>query len=99
MTASVPEPLSILIVDDETIVRESLGAWFREEGHRVDLAESGAVALRKVAEQRFDLAVIDVKMPNMDGMELQARLAEAVPDLTVIVMTAYASVQTAVQAL
>jgi len=99
MTAAPSDPLSILVVDDETIVRESLGAWFREEGHRVEMAESGAVALRRVAEQRFDLAVIDVKMPNMDGMELQARLAEAVPDLTVIVMTAYASVQTAVQAL
>ncbi len=99
MSAALKNPLAILVVDDETIVRESLGAWFREEGHDVDLAESGPAALKRVAERRYDLALVDVKMPGMDGLELQARLTEVAPDLTVIVMTAYASVQTAVQAL
>ncbi len=99
MTTQIKPPMSILVVDDETIVRESLGAWFREEGFRVDLADGGQVALRLAAENRYDLALLDIKMPGMDGLELQARLVEAVPDITVIVMTAYASVQTAVQAL
>ncbi len=93
------EPISILVVDDETIVRESLGGWFRDDGCRVDTAQSARDALRLVAERRYDLALIDIKMPGMDGLELQARLREAAPDLTVIIMTAYASVDTAVKAL
>ena len=97
MTA--PEAFSVLVVDDETIVRESLGAWFREDGCRVQMASSAREALRMVAEGHYDLAVIDIKMPGMDGLDLQAKLTEAAPDLTIIVMTAYASVDTAVRAL
>ena len=91
--------LRILVVDDERIVRESLGAWLREDGHEVAVAESARQALRMVAENTYDLALIDIKMPSMDGLELQTRLAEASPDLSVIIMTAYASVDTAVSAL
>ena len=91
--------LSILVVDDEAIVRQSLGAWLREDGHRVDVAENARHALRMVAESRYDLALLDIKMPGMDGLELQQRLREGEPDLTVIIMTAYASVDTAVTSL
>ncbi|MHC4549595.1 MAG: sigma-54-dependent transcriptional regulator [Planctomycetota bacterium] len=98
-TATDPKCLSILVVDDEVIVRESLEAWFSEDGYRVDTAESGRAALRLAAENAYDIALIDIKMPNMDGLELQARLAEAVPDLTIVIMTAYATVETAVHAL
>jgi len=91
--------LQILVVDDETIVRESLGAWLQEDGHTVTVADSGRHALRLAAEHTYDLALIDIKMPRMDGLELQKRLAEANPDLTVVMMTAYASVDTAVRAL
>jgi len=94
-----PKQLSILVVDDETIVRESLGDWFREEGYRVDTAQTGAEALRLAAQNTYEIALLDIKMPRMDGLELQARLAEAAPDVTVIIMTAYASVETAVRAL
>jgi len=90
---------TILVVDDEAIVRESLGAWFREDGYRVDVADSGRAALRLAAENRYDIALIDIKMPNMDGLELQSRLTEGSPDITIVIMTAYASVETAVQAL
>jgi DNA-binding NtrC family response regulator len=91
--------MRILIVDDEAIVRDSLGAWFRQDGHRVDVAESGKEALRLVAASRYDMAFLDIKMPGMDGLELQARLAAADPDLTIVMMTAYASVETAVKAM
>jgi DNA-binding NtrC family response regulator len=91
--------LRILIVDDETIVRDSLGAWFRQDGHRVDVAESAKEALRLVAQSHYDIALLDIKMPGMDGLELQQRLASADPELTIILMTAYASVDTAVKAL
>jgi DNA-binding NtrC family response regulator len=91
--------LRILIVDDETIVRDSLGAWFRQDGHRVDVAESAREALRLVGANRYDIAFLDIKMPGMDGLELQARLAAADPELSVVLMTAYASVETAVKAM
>jgi DNA-binding NtrC family response regulator len=105
MTGETPRPtapsalLRILIVDDETIVRDSLGAWFRQDGHHVEVAESARDALRMVAAGRYDLAFLDIKMPGMDGLELQARLAEADPELTIVVMTAYAAVDTAVAAM
>jgi len=92
-------PLSILVVDDEPIVVQSLGDWFRQDGHQVDTAQSAKEALRLVAERSYDIALIDLKMPGMDGIELQERLARERPELTIIVMTAYASVDTAVRAL
>jgi len=97
--SAAPTRMSILVVDDETIVRESLGGWFRDDGYRVDTAESASEALKLAAERPYDVALIDIKMPRMDGLELQARLLEAMPDITPIIMTAYASVETAVRAL
>jgi DNA-binding NtrC family response regulator len=98
-TPDAPGTLRILIVDDETIVRDSLGAWFRQDGHKVNVAESGKEALRLVSSSRFDIAFLDIKMPGMDGLELQSRLAQADPELTIVLMTAYASVETAVAAM
>jgi DNA-binding NtrC family response regulator len=97
--ADSPHSLRLLVVDDEAIVRESLGGWFRQDGHHVESAASGREALALLAKSSFDIALVDVKMPGMDGLELQSRLAKAAPDLTIIVMTAYASVETAVKAL
>jgi DNA-binding NtrC family response regulator len=91
--------MRILIVDDETIVRDSLGAWFRQDGHQVDVTEGAKEALRLVAASRYDIAFLDIKMPGMDGLELQTRLAAADPELTIVLMTAYASVETAVKAM
>ena len=89
----------ILIVDDEAVVRDSLSKWFRSESYTAQPAAGAREALETIQQKEFDLALIDIKMPGMDGMELQARLKEADPDLTVIIMTGYASVETAVQAL
>jgi DNA-binding NtrC family response regulator len=89
----------ILIVDDETVVRESLGSWFRDEGYTVAVAGSAKAALEIVARESWDVFVIDIRMPGMDGLELQQRLREAQPDAAVIVMTAFASVETAVEAM
>jgi DNA-binding NtrC family response regulator len=91
--------LRVLVVDDEAIVRESLLEWFREDGHEVAQASSAREALERVKEGPWDLALVDIKMPGMDGLELQRRIREAAPGTTVIIMTAYASVETAVQAL
>ena len=89
----------LLIVDDELSVRDSLHKWFREEGYEVGTAESASEALSRVAEQRWDAALLDIKMPGTDGIELQRRLHEIDPQLIVIMMTGYASVETAVTAL
>ncbi len=89
----------LLIVDDELSVRDSLNKWFHEEGYEVGTAESAAEALTRMAEKRWDLALLDIKMPRVDGMELQRRMREADPELITIIMTGYASVETAVQAL
>ena len=89
----------LLVVDDEPIVRESLSKWFHEEGYDVGTADSATEALTRLAERRWDLALVDIKMPGTDGIELQRRLKEIDPDLIVIIMTGYASVDTAVQAL
>ena len=89
----------ILIVDDELVVRDSLGKWFNSEGYTARPAASAREALELIPNAEFDIALLDIKMPGMDGMELQARLKEADPDLTVVMMTGYASVDTAVQAL
>jgi DNA-binding NtrC family response regulator len=89
----------ILIVDDELIVRDSLKAWFRDEGYGVEVASSAKEALERMARQDFDIFLVDIKMAGMDGLELQQRIRHVKPDATVIIMTAYASVETAVQAL
>src|ERR1700758_4491890 len=89
----------LLVVDDELIVRDSLDKWFREEGYEVAVAESAQEALGKMAAGRFDLALVDIKMPGVDGVELQKRMHEIDPDMLVIIMTGYASVETAVTAL
>src|SRR3984885_15077991 len=89
----------ILIVDDELVVRDSLGKWFTSEGFSARPVGGAREALEVIQQTEFDIVLLDIKMPGMDGMELQARLREADPDLTVIIMTGYASVETAVQAL
>src|SRR5437763_15586649 len=107
MVSSIVEPTSsavkikgrILIVDDEMVVRDSLGKWFTSEGYTSRPVGSGREALEVIQHAEFDIALLDIKMPGMDGMELQARLKDADPDLTIIIMTGYASVDTAVQAL
>ena len=89
----------LLIVDDELSVRDSLGKWFREEGYDVTMVESANDALTQLAEQRWDAALVDIKMHGTDGIELQRRMHEIDPELIVIIMTGYALVETAVAAL
>ncbi|MGA7320661.1 MAG: response regulator, partial [Candidatus Sulfotelmatobacter sp.] len=89
----------LLIVDDELSVRDSLGKWFREEGYDVTTLENANDALTQLATERWDVALVDIKMHGTDGIELQRRMHEIDPELLVIIMTGYASVETAVAAL
>ena len=89
----------ILVVDDEFSVRDSLSLWFQKDGFDVDSAGNGNEALEIFEAGRFDVAVVDVKMPGMDGVQLQEHLARLDPDLPVIMITAFAAVDTAVRTL
>jgi two-component system, NtrC family, response regulator AtoC len=99
MNTTQTKQSSLLIVDDEPVVRDSLSKWFRQDGFRVDSAEDASHALKKMNEGPWDVILLDIKMPGMSGLELQKRLHEIDPAVTVIMITAFASVESAVQAL
>ena len=89
----------LLVVDDELHVRESLSHWFTEDGYDVEAAGSGAEALTLLGRHSYDVIVSDIKMPKMDGLELLSRVRKKDTDVAIILVTAYASVDTAVHAL
>lgn len=90
---------SILIVDDEQIVRDSLKHWFEEEGYFVETAEDGESALKNFEKDKYDLLLVDMKMPGMSGLDLLTKVKEYDEDAIVILITAFASVPTAIKAL
>ncbi len=90
---------SILVVDDEFSVRDSLTHWFEKDGLRVRAAENAREALAATERERFDVAIIDIRMPGMDGLELQERFRRSFPDMAVIMITAFATVDSAVRSL
>lgn len=89
----------ILVVDDETAMRESLRDWLQEEGYEVGLAEGGAKAIEMARGGAWDIILLDLKMPGMDGLETLRELKKVAPEAENLMMTAYASVDTAVQAM
>ena len=90
---------SILIIDDERVVRDSLTKWFEEDGYIVGSAANAADALHLLQEQKWQIILLDIRMPGMDGIELQPRIKQVDPSALIIFITAHASVDTAVQAL
>ena len=91
--------MQVLVVDDETTICQALSAWLTKEGYHVETASSGPEALAFQAERYFDLYLLDIKMPGMDGLEVLARIKEEQADATVIMITAHGSIQTAVEAM
>ncbi len=91
--------VNILVVDDEEIVRDSLASWLEEDGYEVEAVENGMKALERLPLKEWSLALVDLKMPGMDGIQLMEEIKKTRPDMTVIIMTAYATVDTAVKAM
>ena len=91
----------ILVVDDEAAIRESLRDWLMEDGYEVGLAENGEDAIAMTMEKTWDVILLDLKMPGMDGLQTlkQLKEKEVVHETEIIMMTAYATIDTAVQAM
>ncbi|OPX41623.1 MAG: sigma-54-dependent Fis family transcriptional regulator [Deltaproteobacteria bacterium] len=89
----------ILIVDDELIMRESLAGWLERDGHQVDKAASGEEALEMLENIRYDILLLDIKMDGMSGLDVLKRVHENDPDVAIVMITAYGSVSTAIEAM
>jgi len=89
----------VLIVDDEAVLRDSLSEWLTGDGYLVSKAENGMEALKTIETSPPDVAVIDIKMPGMDGVTLLKKIKEKNPEIQVVMMTAFATVENAVQSM
>jgi two-component system response regulator HydG len=91
--------MRIMIVDDELIVRESLYHWFKKSGYMVETAASGFEALEKLKVIPFEILFVDIKMPKMSGLELLKKVKEEWPETLVVIITAYGSIESAIEAM
>jgi DNA-binding NtrC family response regulator len=89
---------SILIVDDDRSIRTTLAAILEQDGYDVDAAESGAQAIEKSNNKSFDLALVDMRLPDMMGTDLLNRMKERTPKTAKIMVTGYPSMQNAISA-
>ncbi len=88
----------ILVIDDDQSVRKSFSAALEGAGHVVDLAESGKDAIQKARANFYNLALIDIRLPDMEGTQLLAAMKETTPKMVKIIVTGYPSLQNAVEA-
>jgi two-component system, NtrC family, response regulator AtoC len=93
----VPAPL-LLVADDDQVARELLAEALVREGYRVSLAAGGDECLRLAASEPFDMALVDLRMPDLDGLSVLKQLATIQPDLPVVILTAFATIETAIEA-
>ena len=89
----------ILVVDDEETMTESLAAWLREDGYSVDTASSGREAIERARAREYAIYFVDLKMPGLDGIETMMEIRKLQPEASVIIITAYATVDTAITAM
>jgi DNA-binding NtrC family response regulator len=92
------EQSSILIIDDQESIRKSLKLALEREGYSVETAENGREAIRKSKEEFYNLALVDLRLPDMDGIELLTKMRETVPEMVKIIITGYPSQENAIEA-
>src|SRR5687768_9758975 len=90
---------SILIVDDEPGVRSALGGVLRDEGYEVDAVDSGELCLERLARQEYDVVLLDIWLPGMDGLATLARMRERQVDAQVVIISGHGNVESAVRAI
>lgn len=90
---------SILVVDDELLIRDLLYDFFTGQGWEISVAEDGEKALAMTRNKKFDLILSDIKMPQMDGLTLSSHVRQSTPEMPIVLMTGYPSVDSAVAAL
>ncbi len=95
----MPEKIQILVVDDELIVRESLVGWMKRAGHNVDAASGGHLALEMIGRNEYDLVFLDIRMPDLSGLDVLKDIKMVYPHILVVMITAYATVETAIEAM
>lgn len=94
-----PRENKILLVDDEPVIRETLCSILKEEGYEVFTAKTGSEAMTRAAETIFDVAIIDLKLPDVDGMHVLHSLKDYNPSLCAILITAYPTTESAIRAI
>ncbi|MGB9022216.1 MAG: response regulator [Candidatus Bathyarchaeia archaeon] len=92
------EQARILVIDDDATVRKSHEAVLKENGYQVDVAENGKEAVMKSKAKLYNLALVDLRLPDMDGIELLTAMREAVPKMAKIIITGYPSLENAIEA-
>ncbi|MBN2374156.1 sigma-54-dependent Fis family transcriptional regulator [bacterium] len=93
------QPLNILLIDDEEVVHQALSPYLRDSGHDVDNARDGINALKLIEANDYDLALIDIRMPGMDGLSVLSRIGEMRPELSSIIITSHGNMEMVIQAL
>jgi len=92
------EPARILVIDDDETVRRSLEAVLKEDGYEVDVAENGKEAIAKSKARLYNLALVDLRLPDMDGIELLTTMRDTTPKMVKIIVTGYPSLENAIEA-
>ena len=90
---------SILVVEDKGSMQEMLTATLTNEGYEVDVASSGSEGIEKASQKRYDLVLTDLKLPGADGIKVLSEIKEMDPEVSVVVMTAFGTVENAVEAM
>jgi len=90
---------NILIVDDDPSIRKVMAAILEEKGYKVDTAETGKIAIQKSKTKFYNLALLDIRLPDMEGTELLTQMKQTTPPMIKIMVTGYPSLQNAVEAL
>ncbi len=93
------EPLRILMVDDEEIIYQTISSYLLDLGHQVDRAYNASKALEAVKKKEYDLAMVDIRMPGMDGISLMSKIMEIRPEMLVVIITGYGNFDMAIKSI
>ncbi len=91
--------LKVIVVDDKRSMRETVTDWLMDRGYQAVVDAAGCQAIRMARDDDFQIGIVDLKLPDMDGLEVMRQLKKSSPHMEVIIITAYATIETAVEAM